>query len=398
MEGGWAMPLSGIRVVDLTRIIAGPFCTLLLADMGAEVIKIGPPGQGDPLRGQGVIVDGLSWYYASFNRNKKSMTVNLRSQEGKEILAELIRRSDVVVENFRPGVMAEMGFDYPRLKELKPDIVYCGITGFGKDGPYRDRPAFDFIAQAMSGLMSLNGREGEEPLRVSLPISDLVAGMYAAFGIVVALLHRERTGEGQEVQTSLVDGLISLFSYMSANFLASGQLPERTGNDHPIVAPYGLFRASDGDVAIAPSNDQIYERLLEALRLTHLKNAPDFATNDQRVKNRKKINAIVQEKIKEHSRDYWIEHLNRAGVPCGNIQDLREVFQDPQVLHQEMVMEVEQPGHGVIKMTGFPVKMGLTSCRVRLPAPRLGEHTGEILDWLGHGNDYISELRGKGVI
>ncbi len=392
------MALSGIRIVDLTRIIAGPFCTLLLGDMGAEVIKVEPPGHGDPLRGQGVIVNGLSWYYASFNRNKKSMTLNLRSAEGKKVLAELIRKSDVVVENFRPGVMEEMGFDYPKLREIKPDIIYCGITGFGKHGPYKDRPAFDFIAQAMSGLMSLNGREGEEPLRVSLPISDLVAGMYAAFGIVCAIVHRHRTGQGQEVQTSLVDGLISLFSYMSANFLASGRLPERTGNDHPIVSPYGLFRAKDGDVAIAPSNDQIYERLLEALDLMHLKDVPDFATNDQRVKNRKRINAIVQEKIKEHTRAYWIEHLNRAGVPCGNIQDLREVFQDPQVLHQEMVIEVEQPGHGVIKMTGFPVKMGLNPCGVRLPAPRLGEHTEEILDWLGHGKESISELRRKGVI
>ncbi|MGQ9652924.1 MAG: CaiB/BaiF CoA transferase family protein [Thermodesulfobacteriota bacterium] len=392
------MPLSGIRVVDLTRIIAGPFCTLLLADMGAEVIKIEPPGQGDPLRGQGVIVDGLSWYYASFNRNKKSLTLNLRSQEGKEILAELVRRSDVVVENFRPGVMAEMGFDYERLRGLRPDIIYCGITGFGKDGPYKDRPAFDFIAQAMSGLMSLNGREGEEPLRVSLPISDLVAGMYAAFGIVVALLHRERTGEGQEVQTSLVDGLISLFSYMSANFLASGRLPERTGNDHPIVAPYGLFRASDGDVAIAPSNDQIYDRLLDALDLTHLKDDPDFATNDQRVKNRKKINALVQEKIKERTREYWIQHLNRAGVPCGNIQDLREVFQDPQVLHQEMVMEVEQPGHGVIRMTGFPVKMRNSPCRLRLPAPRLGEHTEEILAEMGFNEEAMISFKEKGVV
>jgi len=326
------------------------------------------------------------------------MTLDLRSPKGKEILAELVRRSDVVVENFRPGVMADMGFDYPRLRELRPDIVYCGITGFGKDGPYKDRPAFDFIAQAMSGLMSLNGREGEEPLRVSLPISDLVAGMYAAFGIVAALLHRDRTGEGQEVQTSLVDGLISLFAYMSANFLASGRLPLRTGNDHPIVAPYGLFRASDGDVAIAPSNDQVYERLLAALGLMHLKEDPDFATNDLRLKNRKRINAIVQEKIKEHPRAYWIEYLNRAGVPCGNIQDLREVFQDPQVIHQEMVLEVDQPGHGIIKMTGFPVKMSGTPCRVRLPAPRLGEHTEEILGEMGFDEGATASLKEQGVI
>lgn len=392
------MPLTGIKVVDLTWILAGPFCTMLLGDMGAEIIKIESPGRGDPLRGQGVIKDGLSWYFAQFNRNKKSLTLNLRSSEGKRILADLIRRSDVVVENFRPGVMVEMGFDYPRLKELKSDIIYCGITGFGAGGPYRDRPAFDFIAQAMSGLMSLNAHEGEAPLRVSIPISDLVAGLYGAFGISAALAHRARTGEGQEVQTSLVNGLISFFSYLSANFFASGNLPIRTGNDHPIVAPYGLFRASDGYVAIAPSHEQIYERLLVALNLLHLKDDPDLATNERRMANREKINGIVQEKIETYSRAYWIKKLNEAGVPCGPIQDLREVFQDPQILHQQMLLEVDHPGHGVVKMTGFPAKLSKSPCRVRLPAPKLGEHTEEILSEVGLGKEDISPLRERGVV
>ena len=392
------MPLTGIKVVDLTRILAGPFCTMLLGDMGADVIKIEPPGEGDPLRTQGAIKDGLSWYFASFNRNKKSLTLDLYSKEGKEILASLIRQSDVVVDNFRPGVMEKMGFPYTRLKELKPDIIYCDITGFGTTGPYKDRPAFDFIIQAMSGFMSLNNKEGAEPMRVAPPISDLIAGLYAAFGIVATLYYKVKTGKGEEVQTSLMDGLISFFGFMSSNFLATGELPLRTGNDHPIVAPYGIFKATDGDLAIAPSNEQVYQKFLVALGLTHLNDDPDFATNDQRMINRERINAIVQEKIGTRTHDYWVDYLNRAGIPCGIIMNLKEVFQDPQVLHQEMVLEVEHPGHGKVRMTGFPVKVGSTPCKLRLPAPRLGEHTDEILKNLNFNQESIKKLREYGVI
>jgi crotonobetainyl-CoA:carnitine CoA-transferase CaiB-like acyl-CoA transferase len=392
------MPLSGIRVIDLSRILSGPFCTMLLGDMGAEVIKIEPPGEGDPLRGQGYIKNGLSWYYACCNRNKKSLTLNLYSQEGKQILASLIRKSDVVVDNFRPGVMDKMGFGYARLKELRPDIVYCGITGFGASGPYRDRPAFDFIIQAMSGLMSVNGKEGEEPLRVAPPISDLVTGLYGAFGIAAALFNRARTGQGQEIQTALLDGLISFFAFMTSNYLASGQLPVRTGNDHAIVSPYGTFRASDGDLAIAPSNDKVYEKLINALGLSELKDHPDFATNDLRMANRARINAIVQEKIGAHDRAYWVEHLNKAGVPCSPIMNLREVFADPQVLHQQMVLDVEHPGHGTVQLMGFPLKFGATPCQVRRPAPALGEHNEEVLKLVDLDDRAIADLKARGVI
>jgi CoA:oxalate CoA-transferase len=391
------MPLSGIRVVDLTRIVSGPFCTMLLADMGAEVIKIERPGKGDPLRAQGVIKGGLSWYYASFNRNKKSITLDLRSSEGKEILIRLIGRSDVVVDNYRPGVMKKMGLDYDRLKKINPGVIHCGISGFGVGGPSADRPAFDFIAQAMSGLMSVNGSRESGPMRVSLPISDLLAGLYGAFGIVCSLTQRLRSGQGEEVQTSLVDSLISSMSYMSANFLASGELPQRTGNDHPIVAPYGIFRAKDGEVAIAPSNDDVYEKLLDALELQHLKEDARFATNDLRMQNRQAINQIVGEKIKTMPRLYWVEHLNRAGVPTGLIQSLQEVFEDRQVLHQEMVMDVDQPEYGTIQMTGFPIKLLNNPCKVYLPAPRLGEHTGQILEELGYSESEIKTFEDKGV-
>jgi crotonobetainyl-CoA:carnitine CoA-transferase CaiB-like acyl-CoA transferase len=391
------MPLSRINVVDLTRIIAGPFCTLLLADMGAEVIKVEPP-EGDPLRAQGVIKDGLSWYYTSYNRNKKSIILDLYIDDGKEILKSLMRKSDIVVDNFRPGVMSKMGFSYSRLKELRQDIIYCGITGFGAGGPYKDRPAFDFIAQAISGFMSLNGCEGEEPMRVGVPISDLIAGLYAALGIVSSLLHRSQTGEGQEIQTSLVDGLYSFMSYMAANFLASGELPKRTGNDHPIVSPYGIFRASDGDIAIAPSNDQFYFKLINVLGLNHLKDDPEFTSNDLRVAKRAKINAIIQEKIAMQSQEYWIEVLNKAGVPCSTVRNLRKAFNDPQVHHQEMIIEAEHPGHGKVKMVGFPIKLSQSPCRIRRPAPKLGEHTEEVLTGLGYTLEQIKSLRERKVI
>ncbi len=392
------MPLSNIKVIDLTRMLAGPFCTMLLGDMGAEIIKIETPGKGDAARAQGVVKDGLSWYFAACNRNKKSVTLNLRSKEGKKILTQLVRQSDVIVENFRPDVMAKMGFDYGKLKEIKSDIIYCGISGFGKDGPHASRPAFDFIAQAMSGLMSVNGREGEEPLRVAPPISDLVAGLYGAFGIVSALFRRAQTGQGEEVHTSLMDGLISFLGYTSANFLASGNLPKRTGNDHPMLAPYGVFRAADGEVAIAPSSGETYQRLLTALDLSHVNDDPDFTTNDLRMANRSKINALVEEKIRLKPKAFWIEELNKAGVPTGTIQDLKMVFEDPQVRHQKMVTEIEHPGHGKVKMTGFPVKMQNNPCRIKLPAPKLGEHTEEVLAELGMEESEIKKLGAKGVI
>jgi len=387
------LALSGIRVIDLTRILAGPFCTVLLADMGAEVIKVEDPKGGDAVRSQGVIVEGLSWYFAQFNRNKKSVALDLRAPAGREALADLIRGADVLVENYRPGVLAQMGFGPERLNTLNPRLIAASVNGYGSTGPYSERPSFDFVAQAMSGFMSLNGAPGGPPLRSGLPMSDLVAGLYAAFGIVCALNARGRTGRGQAVESALTNGLISMMAYASANHFATGENPKRTGNDHPIASPYGLFRAADGEIAIAPSTEDIVRRLLRALDLEAMLDDPDFATVAQRMKNRARINAAIDERLGRDTVARWIETLNRAGVPCGRVMNLSEVFADPQVRAQQMVIEVEHPGHGPVKMTGFPVKLSETPCAVRHPAPELGQHTEEVLRGLGWDDARIAALK-----
>ena len=393
------MPLSGIRVVDLTRILAGPFCTQLLADLGAEVIKVEPPGRGDPVRAQGAIRDGLSWYYAQFNRNKKSLTLDLYTDQGRAVLADLIRRADVLVENYRPGVLATMGFDGARLHELNPALIVGSVNGYGSTGPYVDRPAFDFIAQAMSGFMSVTGAPGE-PVRAGPPIADLIAGLYTAFGIVAALVARggAGSGRGQRVEASLTGGLISMLAYFSAQYLATGELPERTGNDHPVVYPYGLFHAADGDVAIAPSTEVHVRRFLEALGLGPLLEDPAFADNALRMHNRERLRPLINARIGGATVEQWIERLNAAGVPCGRVMTLAEVFADPQVLAQEMVLEVEHPGHGAVRMTGFPVKLSATPARLRRPAPELGEHTDAILRELGYAPEQIASLHDAGIV
>jgi len=391
------MPLSGIKVLDLTRVLSGPFCTALLGDMGADVIKVEAP-EGDSVRGQGAIKDGLSWYFAQFNRNKRSLRLDMRKPAAKAILARLIERSDVLVENFRPGVLARMGFDDGRLKALRPSLVVCSINGFGSTGPYKDRPAFDFIAQAMSGFMSVNGGSDDPPLRSGLPISDLVAGLYAALSIAAAVPQARATGQGQRAEVSLTNGMVSLLSYVATNYLATGTAPARSGNDHPIAAPYGLFPTRDGQIALAPADDAFFRRLADALEEPGLKSDPLYATQAARVANRTRINAIVGGKLAGGTTAHWVELLNRAGVPCGPVNSVAEVFEDPQIRAQEMVLDVAHPGHGVVRMLGFPIKFSDSACRVRRPAPGLGEHSDEVLTELGYAAAEREAWRRDGVI
>ena len=362
------------------------------------MIKIKTPGEGDPVRQQGAIREGLSWYFAGFNRNKRSLTLDLRQDAGREILSQLIARGDVLVENFRPGVLQRIGFDETRLKALNPRLVCCHITGFGESGPYRDRPSFDFIAQAMSGFMSMTGEPDGPPLRAGPPVGDLIAGLYAALGICGALVRRGRTGRGDTVGASLNNGMISMLGFLAANYLATGEQPRRAGNDHAIVSPNGMFRTADGEVAIAPSSEAIYFRLLDAIGAPELREHPDFRSNDDRVRNRQAMNAAIEERLKDRTSVHWIEKLNAAGVPCDRIMTLREVFADPQVQSQEMVLSAEHPGHGEVKMLGFPIKFSEAPCRIRRPAPDLGAHTDAILSEIGYAPGEISRLREDAIV
>ena len=373
------MPLKGLRVIDLTRILAGPFCTQLLADLGAEVIKIEGP-RGDPVRQQGAIVNGLSWYFAQFNRNKKSVVLNLYDDDDKNILSRLLETADVLVENFRPGILSDMGFGPQELELLNPRLIHASVNGYGTTGPYSDRPSFDFIAQAMSGFMSVNGPPDGEPQRAAPPLSDLVAGLYCAFGILAALQERGNSGIGQQVETSLTGGLISMLAYLSAEYFATGETPKRTGNDHPIVSPYGLFHAKDGMIAVAPSTDVYVERFLGVLGLEKLLADPNYSTNSERLLHRNTLSQHINDVTCLQSVAHWITAINDAGCPCGRVMDLAEVFEDPQVLAQDMVIDVPHPGHGNVRMTGFPVKLSRTPAGIQRPAPDLGADTEDILN------------------
>lgn len=390
-------PLSGIRVVDLTRVLSGPFCTMLLADMGADVLKVETP-QGDTVRVQGDTARGMSWYFASFNRNKRSVVIDLRKDEGKAVLAKMLAKADVLVENFRPGVLAEMGFSQVRLDELNPRLIVGSVNGYGSTGPYVDRPSFDFIAQAMSGFMATTGEPDGAPMRAGPPITDLVAGLYCAYGIVNAIRARDLTGRGQRVEAAMVNGMVSMLAYLSSEYFSTGKAPARTGNDHPIASPYGLFKAKDGALAVAPATNEILQKFLTTIGLGGLLERPEYKTAEQRRVARKEINRLVDERMATDTQASWIERLNRAGVPTGKVLTVPEVLEDPQIKAQDMVIEVEHPKQGIVRMVGFPVKLSDTPCVVRHPAPELGAHTGEVLAELGLAPAEIETLKASRVL
>jgi formyl-CoA transferase len=391
--------LTGIRVVDLTRVMSGPYCTMMLADMGADVIKIEQPGKGDDTRAWGPpFIEGESAYYLSVNRNKRSITLNLKSEAARAILWRLIDSADVLVENFSPGTATRLGFGYEAVRARRPAIVYCSISGFGQQGPARDRTAYDLIVQGMSGLMSVTGPVGGEPTKFGVPIADIAAGMFGAYAIVSALFHRERTGEGQYIDTSMLGGQLALLTYQAAIYFATGETPRSTGNAHPIVAPYETFKTRDGYVNIACGNDAIWSRFCDAMGLEHLRDDPRFASNAGRITNLPALAALIEEAFSSYDTAEIVHRLDAASVPCGPIYTLPEVFSDPQVRYYRLRQSVGHPTLGEIDQIGFPFQLSRTPCEIRHAPPILGQHTEDVLRELGYQPEEIADYRTEKVI
>ena len=387
-------------VVDLTRALAGPYCTMMLGDIGAEIIKVERPGAGDDARSWGAeFTEGFNSYFVSINRNKKSITVDMKTEKGLAIVQELVKKADVVVENFRPGVTQKLKLDYPTLKALNPGLIYCSITGFGSTGPDAARPAFDLIAQGMGGIMGFTGEKGRMPVKVGTPIGDIIAGIFGAFGIMRALWHRECTGKGQLVETSLLGGQIALHSFQAGRYFTTGISPEPEGNIHPLITPYESFPTSDGYINIAAGNDTLWRRFCEILDLHDLIEDPRFITNPKRVENREALTPILQEKTRQYTKAELLDLMAQAKVPNGPISTLEEVFSSPQVHALKMLQEVEHPVAGNLKVTGIPVNYSETPGEIKYPPPLLGEQTEEILThYLGYSTQEIEKLREQGVV
>jgi crotonobetainyl-CoA:carnitine CoA-transferase CaiB-like acyl-CoA transferase len=381
-------------VLDLTRYLAGPYCTMLLGDMGADVIKIEPPRGG---RDFGSGVGGhANYFFLSVNRSKRSMTLDLQQARGRDVFLRLVDAADVVVENFRPTVMTELGIGAAALRARNPRLIYCNISGFGASGPYAQRPGFDQIAQGMSGLMSVTGTE--QPTRAGIAIGDLLAGIFAAHGIGLALYHRQVSGEGQEVATSLLEALVAVLSWSAGIYFATGTAPPLAGNHHPLAAPYGVFHAADRAFNIACGNDRQWVELCRVLGVEGLVDDEHFATPLARVANRAALTAALEARLAARSAGEWITLLNDRGIPSGPINDMAEVFADPQVLAREMYVELPHPSLGVVKTTGVPVKLSATPGGVRVVPPELGADTDDVLTASGFAADEIAALRCAGVI
>jgi crotonobetainyl-CoA:carnitine CoA-transferase CaiB-like acyl-CoA transferase len=375
-----AGPLSGIKVLDFTRLLAGPYCTMMLGDMGAAVIKIESPEKGDESRSWGPpFVGGESAYFLCINRNKKSVTLDLKTPEGISKALDLVRDADVLVENFRPEVMQRLGLSYETVRVINPQLVYCSISAFGSTGPYKDIPAVDNILQGMGGLLGITGVKGGEPIRIGVAITDIGAGMWAAFGILAALLARKEIGHGQKVEASLLSGQVAWLTYMAANFFASDKSPEPMGSEHPNIVPYKAFRCKDGRyLNLAVANETHWQKLCDAAQKPSLR-TPEYATNKQRVQQREELYKVLNQTFLEKSSKEWLALLNQFEVPCGPIYIMEEVFSDPQVLHEGMLQMIDHSKAGKIKQIGIPVKLSDTPGAIILPPPLLGQHNEEIL-------------------
>jgi crotonobetainyl-CoA:carnitine CoA-transferase CaiB-like acyl-CoA transferase len=390
----------GVRVLDLSRVLAGPFCGMLLADMGAEVIKLEIPGRGDDSRQFPPFVGEESMYYVNLNRGKRSITVNLKTDEGRRLFVELVKRCDVLLENFRPGTMERLGLGYERLKEANPRLVYAAISGFGQYGPYRERPGYDIIGQAMGGLLSITGWPDGPPTRSGTAIGDILSSLFCCVGILAALNIRERTGEGQMVDVSLVDSVFAALENIPQRFYVDGRVPGRIGNRYEFVYPYDTFRAMDGWVVIGIANDTIWERFIEATSLKGLGADPRFASNVLRVENHEALRPLIEEWTMDREKAAIVELLNRHRVPSCPIYDVRETSEDDHIGGARgMVVELDQPGLGTVKVQGNPVKMSETKPAPQGPAPSLGEDTFEVLrELLGLAPEEYERLRERGVV
>lgn len=388
------LPLTGIKVVDLTRVVAGPFCTLNLAEMGAEVIKVEAPGKGDDTRATPPFLNGESTWFMMMNCNKKSITLDLKSKEGKEVVWKLIDQADIFVQNFRPGVANRLGFSYEAVSARNPRMIYCSISGYGSDD---ERGAYDPVIQGESGFMSVTGAPDGEPMKVAVPICDLVSALYAVQGILYALMLREKTGQGRHIDISMLSAMLSLFHLPGSKYLGTGKNPPRMGNAHLAFAPYRLFKTSDGYVDIACGNDKLYHKFCEALNLAELENDPRFLKNKDRMANRSELNKILEPVLAKKTTAEWCEILDKAGVPGGPIRTTVEIFTDPVIQERGDIIELVHSKAGKLKILTNPIRMTGTSVEYS-PAPVLGANSEEILKELGYDAGEVSALRGKSVL
>lgn len=395
-----AGPLDGIRVLDLTRVLAGPYCTMFLGDLGAEVVKIEQPGRGDDTRSWGPpFQGGESAYFLCVNRNKRSVTLDLRTPDGIGLLRRLALQADVLMENFRPGTLAGWGLSEAEIRRDNPRLIYASLSAFGSSGPMKDRPGYDLAIQAWGGLMSVTGAADGEPSKVGVAIIDVVAGLMLGSSIAAALYAREQTGEGQRIETSLMEAEIASLINAGSNYLVTGKVPGRWGNAHPNIVPYQSFPTADGHLVVAVANEAIWARFCQGVGKPELAADPRFDTNAHRVENRDVLIALLDSMFRTRTGREWVELLNDAGVPCSPVQDIRQVFDSPQVRATEMLREVDHPTAGTVRMAGLPVKFSGTPASIRLAPPRLGEHNDEVLkDWLELDDAAMAELRDKGTL
>ena len=399
--------LKDIRILDITRAMAGPYCTMMLGDFGADVIKVERPGSGDESRGWGPpfvgeaygSYPGESAYFLSANRNKRSLTVNLKDPAGLEIILKLVQISDVFIENFRTGVLDKMGLGYEDLEKGNPGLIYCSVSGYGRTGPYRERPGYDAIVQAEGGLMSITGPKEGPPSRVGIPIIDITSGMFAASAILAALYERMESGLGQHVDVSLLDTQAALLANVASNYLVGGEPPKRVGNAHPNIAPYEPFRAKDKGFVLGAANQRQWEKLCDTIQQSELKTDPRFLTNQDRVKNRTDLIEVLNDGFKDKNADHWLDQIQAAGLPCGPINSIPDVFQHPQREQRGLVQEVQHTTAGKVPLTGFPYKLSRTPAETHQAPPTLGEHNREILvDLLGYSQDEMDQMQEKGII